>query len=276
MPGACAWGGVIVAINPNPPPEISKWIEEAQKRSESDEKCLQALVKHKVVSYVLQPEDPVPSPQSVERRKFEEFCRGASSDCGPYAERLIELCALGAVALASQDEGRGKDFALSVLKHLSRRLAPMLEQLVTVEHNLEVLGWGAMALSARAPAEEIKFLQDKFQLKAQELGSLPRSWIYEKLPSTIIAVNHLRELLNDVRGWYERDCRMFEDAARDVGPVPQEQMQWLENIKTRAKTRVSHVDGVLRTLDRQICPCLNRLSQALEISISKRPSSVPA
>jgi hypothetical protein len=162
-------GGVIVAINPNPSPEMAKWLEEAARRSEADKKIAASLLKHKVVNSILQSQDPDPTPESIERRQFEAFCRGAAEDCGPYAERLLELCVLGGLALAPRDGRDDSSSARAALYELSQVLPPVLEQMLVVGRDLASLGWGGPVIGQPAPAAQINSVRESFQRQAEQI-----------------------------------------------------------------------------------------------------------
>ncbi len=277
MSAAPLWtsGGLIVEFNPDPPPEVAQLFEEAQKQSEADKRWAANLMKHKVVNSTPGPDDPKLEPEDRERLQFAEFCRGAAIDCAPYAERLLELCTLGAIALSSQDGNLSPNSAQSILEELALCVPPVLEQLVVVERDLALLGWATLKLYATKPSEEVKALQERLQLSCQDVVALPTYWVDSKLRSAQSAVDELGQLLRDARGWYQRDCELFEAAAKDRTNVSPEQVNWLKNIQSRTAMRVETVDQVLRGLDNQIRPCLDSLASALEQpDASKAPRAV--
>jgi hypothetical protein len=253
---------------------MAKWLEDAARRSEADKKIAAALVKYKVVSHVLQPEDPCPNPERAERRQFEAFCRGAAEDCGPYVERLIELCVHGGLSLAPRDGSDASSAARAVLHELSGELPPVLEQMLVVGRDLASLGWGRPVIGQPAPAAQINSIRESFQLQAEQIGVLPHTWCEGKISSIQTALGTLEELLLTARTWYVRDRELFEAASLAADSQTVAQLDWLNVIRDRTAERIGRVDGVLSELQLRVKPALAKLACALKPEVVTGISSI--
>lgn len=250
------WGGVIVAINTKPQRELSQWLQEAQKHTESSEKLVQSQLK-RVVVHKFNHSDP-------ERREFETVCRDAMVDCAPYIERAIELCELGSLVLASQPGRSNTERPLAALRDLASRMPAILEQVVCVERDLLFLGTGEISLGKSEPRAQVMQKQNEFRHQATKVGELTPAWLDGKIRALEVFTDALEQQLKGVRSWYQRDIELFKSALPLQESPSLGQSKWLRDVEARMLQRVEVVDRVLHGLQEVVCPGLKRIVRAFE------------